>query len=58
MIGIDWELTTTSDFESAAFAEPADEAFEESDDDFAGSEGVEAIFSDFAERTSDCLKML
>ena len=55
MIGVAWEFKTKSDFESAA-AEPADEAFEESEADLAASGVVEAILRDFAERTSDCLK--
>ena len=36
--------------------EPDNEAFEESDDNLAASEVVEAIFSDLADRASDCLK--
>ena len=58
MIGVAWEFIAKSDFESAAFAEPADEAFEESEADLVASRVVEAIFRDFAERTSDCLKRL
>ena len=57
MIGVAWvEFKTKSDFESAAAAEPADEAFEESEADLAASGVVEAILRDFVERTSDCLK--
>ena len=59
MIGVAWEVKTKSDFERlAAAAEPADEAFEESEADLAASGGDEAIFRDFAERTSDCLKIV
>ena len=56
IIGVAWEVKTKSDFESAAAAEPADEAFEESEADLAASGVDEAIFRDFAERTSDWLK--